>query len=455
MPRVPLTATVAAALLLVGSHAPAPEASPNSAARGSADGLVWREVEFAILEDYDKNESLDSVARDFGAFRRLGITSWRGSWGWDDYEPRRGREDFAWLHRFATLARDSGITLRPYVGYTPAWAAIGRRADGQLWNDPPARASDFASFVGRLARAMRRHPNVASYEIYNEENVPLWWDGSREEYEAVLAAARAAIRRASPRTPVVMGGLVWADAQWVEDVCTARGGAARPDVVALHAYPETWTPESVRVENYFTAARAPFLRAVDRYCGRAPFWMNEVGFATTPGKSHEDQADWWARAIATWAADPRVSLIGVYEIRDAPRDKPVIGDAPNYYLGLQTRDRRPKLAFHTVRLLVSLLGHGEITAADSGSDVTVTSGAAGELHHHVFLRRDGRQVALVWDRRAAPVVSLTLPRAGTAVTEYGLDGGAATYRRYDGRTIGAVRLAPGRVRIFVVTPPPH
>ncbi len=31
-----------------------------------------------------------------------------------------------------------------------------------------------------------RHRNVASLEIYNEENVRQWWDGTVDQYVAVL-----------------------------------------------------------------------------------------------------------------------------------------------------------------------------------------------------------------------------------------------------------------------------
>src|SRR5919112_1462769 len=86
---------------------------------------VPKRVSFSVLEDYDKGEDLDEVARDFALMRELEVHTWRGSFGWDDYEPERGRPDFAWLRRFASLAREHDITLRPYLGYTAAWAAVG------------------------------------------------------------------------------------------------------------------------------------------------------------------------------------------------------------------------------------------------------------------------------------------------------------------------------------------
>jgi beta-galactosidase GanA len=68
-----------------------------------------KSITFAILQDYDKGTPLDSVARDFARMRELGVGTWRGSFGWDDYEPAPGRYDFGWLHRFVDTAARYGI----------------------------------------------------------------------------------------------------------------------------------------------------------------------------------------------------------------------------------------------------------------------------------------------------------------------------------------------------------
>jgi polysaccharide biosynthesis protein PslG len=116
-------------------------------------GPTFKPLSFAILEDYDKGADLDSIARDFGLLRELGVPAWRGSFGWDDYEPERGRFDFTWLRRFAALADSSGIALHPYLGYTPAWAGAGGR-DDQAWNDPPRSAADWQAFAAAIAGAL-------------------------------------------------------------------------------------------------------------------------------------------------------------------------------------------------------------------------------------------------------------------------------------------------------------
>ena len=236
---------------------------------------------------------------------------------------------------------------------------------------------------GRLGsirgRASHRSPGRlerASYEIYNEENVPLWWDGTAAEYAQVLHRGADAVRRADPDAAVLLGGMVWPDLEWLETACDS--GRAPFDVLPFHAYPETWTPDSVRVENYLGRGfERGFLPAADARCGRKPIWINETGFATTPGKTERAQAEWWARAFATFLSAPRVEHLGIYEIRDQRQDTPVIGDAPNYYLGLLRQDRTPKLAFSTVKLLLRLFQGDSITVADRELSVTVKEGKGG------------------------------------------------------------------------------
>jgi len=55
---------------------------------------------------------------------------------------------------------------------------------------------------------------------------------------------------------------------------------------------------------------------------------------------------------------------------------------------------------------------------------------------------------IVWDKRGAPVLDITLARWGAPVTEYTLDGRAVPFPQFDGRTLRRVRLVPGHVRIF-------
>jgi polysaccharide biosynthesis protein PslG len=428
-------------VVLLAACSPSPAPAPERAAVAP-----FKPISFAVLEDYDKGADLHDVARDFALMRELGVPTWRGSFGWDDYEPERGRYDFAWLERFAALADSAGITLHPYLGYTPSWAAAGGR-DDQVWNDPPRSLADWSAFAEAIARALGGHPSIRSWEIYNEENVPLWWDGSAEAYARVLRQGAAAVRRGDPDARVLLGGMVWPDREWLETACA---GGAPFDVLPFHAYPETWTPDSVTVERYLGDRFAQgFVAEADRMCGRHPIWINETGFATVPGRTEAAQAAWWARAFATFLAAPRIEHLGIYELRDQRLDTPVIGDAPNYYLGLIRRDGTRKPAFETVKLLVRLFGRDSIAVDDGALRVEGLSGAAGELHHHLFVRPDGRQLAFVWDRRGQPAIRLRFERPVRRALRWAPDGTSRLWPVSAERTLD-VRLEPGGVAIFEV-----
>jgi polysaccharide biosynthesis protein PslG len=434
----------------------APALASCFAGRSPPDGqreaarTVTKPISFAILEDYDKGDDLRAIARDFSRFQELGIPEWRGSFGWDDYEPEPGRYDLAWLESFVRLADSMGIRLRPYLGYTPGWAAWGGE-DPHDWNDPPRGQDDWARFVSAVAGKLRDYRSIVSYEIYNEENAPLWWEGTADEYAQVLRAGAAAIRKADPDAEILLGGMVWPDPEWLETVC--RNGAAF-DILPFHAYPETWTPSSIQVENYLGPAfRSSFVPEADQSCGRKPIWINEAGFATVPGKTEREQAEWWARAIPTFLAEPRIEQIGIYEIKDQPLGTAVIGDEPNYHLGLIRRDGTPKPAFQTIKLLIRLLDTDSITVADPLLGVRVTGGRAGQLYRHLFIRPDGGQIVFVWDKSSGPMLDLTLSRPAGRVTAYQADGSGRPWGDTEGRIIRGVRLEPGTVQIFEATAP--
>jgi hypothetical protein len=374
----------------------------------------FRTLSFSILEDYDKGDDLEDIAIDFALFRELGVTTWRGSFGWDDYEPAAGKYDFVWVHSFMNAAERSGIDLRPYVAYTPEWAAGGENSDGQAWNQPPADQGAWGAFVRALSSELGHHRNVRSLEIYNEQNVRQWWEGTAVDYARTLASAADAARG----LPLVMGGLVFPDLDFVESVCDEGGAARAFGVLPVHAYPETWTPPGVTVENYLGEGfSGDFIANVDRLCGRKRIWINETGFATIPGKTEIDQASWWVRAVATFALEPRIEHIGIYEIKDLPPDRPVIGDAPNYHLGLTRADRKKKLAFSTIRVLVRLFGAQPFKA---GPSLVSRTGTTGEFHHHHFIREDGSSLVVIWNRTTDDRVEVALD--GQRVTEFELDG---------------------------------
>jgi polysaccharide biosynthesis protein PslG len=317
-------------------------------------------VSFAILEDYDKGDDLEEVDNDFALFNELGIDTWRGSLGWDDYEPERGRFEFSWLHRFAELAGRHHLRLRPYLGYTPKWAGRSGR-DKDVWNDPPASLVRWSRFAGELARAMRVRQRRLVRDLQRGECAAVvGWDAACVR---TIAGCRRSRRSRQNPVPILIGGLTFPDSDWIETICSVPGVGQSFDILPFHAYPETWTPPGVSVENYLGGLDG-FLHVSDSTCGCKSIWINETGFATVPGRSERQQATWWVRAVATLLSYPRIEHIGVYEIKDLPPDREAIGDTPNHHLGLTRTDRSKNLAFYTVDMLTDLVDVGRLEVVD-------------------------------------------------------------------------------------------
>jgi len=390
------------------------------------------------------------VALDFALLNELEVDTMRCSFGWDDYEPVRGQYDFAWLEEFASLADQYGIRLRPYIGYTPEWAGAPD-SDGIVWNNPPGDVQDWYNFVYQLALALRDHPNVLSYEIYNEMNLSLWWDGSIEQYRETLKQGAEAVRAADPDAQVLLGGLADPDYNWFRGVAEA-GYARYYDILPFHAYPETWTDASVVAEDFLGFEYRNLIREQAKHGEGEPVWINEMGYATIPGRTEEDQANWWARAVSTFLAEPEIEHIGVYEIKDLDPGVEAIGDDKNYYLGLTYRDRTKKLAFHTVDLLTDLLDTDTLTVADSDVEVSAGEASTKYLYYHLFKRPDGAQVLFVWDRVYSPTITIKLKTPGRRAEHYSLTGEATPYTEFDGQTLRDIRLTPGNVEIFQIKP---
>ncbi|MBA3912863.1 MAG: beta-galactosidase [Acidobacteriales bacterium] len=434
----------------VSAHSRSPAATKSSGLPLSAGHEVAKPVSYELLQDYNKGESLKTVASDFALMKSLGIDTWRGSFGWDDYEPQPGVYDFGWLHAFAELADSYGIKLRPYIAYTAPWAADGG-TDQYYWNDPPKNIEEWYKFLNVLAREMSVHPNIVSYEIYNEVNDSTWWDGTVKQYNYVLQHGAEAIRRGNPRAQVILSGFVFPDYDWLSAICDDYGNGSAFDVAPFHAYPETW--EDSTVETYLDAQYYDYyVPELSRHCGGQPIWVNELGFATTEGKTEQQQSYWWARAFGTFLADSKIQDLGIYQIRDVPPGQGVIGSDANYHLGITTVHRKPKLAYFTIGMLVKLLPPGVLTTADNELTVNVTSGQEGEPYFHLFRRQDGHQILFAYDKMGSPTVSIHLATAGTTANFYALDGTKKPYLNFDGTTLSNVQLAPGEISIIEVAP---
>ncbi len=408
-------------------------------------------VSFAICEDYDKGQNLKDIALDFELVKELGIDTMRVSFGWDDYEPTRGKYDFAWLHKFANLAAKYNLRLRPYICYAPHWAT----GESWTWSFPPKDYKDWYNFCYNLAKEMKRHPNIVSYEIWNEMDAVGWWDGTREQYKELLKQGALAIRAADPGKEILLGGMTRPNDDLLRYI-TEDGYAQYYDVVPVHCYVETWTAPGVMVEDYLTEDDFRwFTHHNNEAGGRKPLWVNEMGYSLL-GRTESDQANYMCRAVSHLLASPDVRYIGWYEVKDLDPKVGAVGDIydrHNHYLGITSfPDRKKRLGFHTLDMLTDLLDKKTLIPADDEVAFEIISGSGGRIFKHLFKISDGSQVLFIYSQDADYTVKVTLKTPGRTAHEYKLDNTREVYSDFTGNTFPEIALKAGEVRVFKILP---
>jgi hypothetical protein len=404
------------------------------------EDAVTRPVSFVVAADYDQNTRANADM-DLALMRDLEVHGWTGHVRWAALEPAAGRTDFAWLQQFATLAASYGIELHPIVDGTPAWAAQPA-GDRKTRDMPPAKAADWQRFASALGAALAGH-DVASYAFYERPDDPDWWGGTPEDYAQVLITAAASLRTGTPAPSIAVGSLSASHWSWVQQMCAAGAGRAF-DALQLEIAAET---PSEPVEDSIQDLPA-FAGYVDRACGRKRIWIDAAVAPTAAGRSERDQAAAWVRAIATFAAEPRVEQIAIHSARDRAAS-PGTGDVPANHDGLARADGTRKVSFYTIDLLTDLLGTAPITLDDRQLRLT-PSGPADDLHAHLFTRNDGDRVLILWNRTASTTVAAEVPGIASSV-EFDLDGRPL---HWDPKAVplASLALSPGVPRIFRLAP---
>lgn len=394
----------------------------------AADTKKTFNIVFSTNEDYDtsvyaNDVGLGEVEKDFELVKELGLDKYRVSFSWSNYQPQR--DTFAhldWLHQVVDLAAEYEIELMPYFCYGPEWAMTYGE-----WNDPPKHLDDWYNYVYRMVSEFKDEINI--WEIWNEQDMTMWFSGTIDEYGEVLKVGAQAVRDANPDALVLMGGITTPNDNYVEYLLE-QGLSDSFDVVPVHSYHESW--HAAAVESYLTDWGSPFediARLLQAKGDGQSIWINEIGYPTIGQKTELDQARFIRRAIATLLSTGEISLLSWYEIKDLPTDfhLGVIGDDINYHLGLTYKDRTKKLGFHTYKDIVSLLNYENLTYLGDQikMDVDYSGRNPAIVYAHGFKREsDNKIVLFAWLYGPQNEVSATLRLPGDIknAIKYNYDG---------------------------------
>jgi hypothetical protein len=383
-----------------------------------------------LCEDYpEEATTLTKIRQDLETVQQTGAKLLRFGIGWDAIQEGPDQYDWQFWDRLVALAPDYGVTLIPYVAYTPRWLARDRR---EFWRQPPQDLQRFGEFMEVIAKRYRG--KIRSWELWNEPDNRDFWLGSAAEYARMAIHGARGVRRADPGAVIVLGGLAREPELFFQELIARHHLEQFLDVVNMHGYLETW--DNSRAESYPRRIR----EIADLRGPKAPdLWLAEFGYSNYRRSAdqvsnevdviydYEHTPEYQAAALfkhhVLALATGRLSLTAWYRINDLAPTGAVIGDDNNRHLGILGRDRTPKPAFHALRFYNRLFDQAS-RCIDPAIRVHAPLGSQSRVH--VFEEKGGDVIVvgclrssrrsevqdtsgMAQDRRREPI-ALNLPR---------------------------------------------
>ncbi|MBC8402032.1 MAG: cellulase family glycosylhydrolase [Candidatus Marinimicrobia bacterium] len=371
-----------------------------------ADRGGYQLTPVGLCEDYpEETTTLDIIRADMELLKRSDVKFLRISFGWDGIETAKDQYNWGFWDDFVKIAVDDyGITLIPYICYTPRWNSTGDSLN--FWNHTPADYDEFGEFMGDLVN--RYKDRIHSWELWNEPDIDAFWSGNAADLAKLTKIGSKAIREADPEAIVVLGGIAW-DVKFLEEVFKIHEISPYVDVVNCHNYFETWHNGPIEdIIPYVNEVQ----NIIDKYGDKQSLWMAEVGYSTwrmtenmvshhyTAYYDYEHTFDFQAvqifRTLTMLYATEKMDAIAWYEIKDLPMGEDVIGDNNNRNLGVAEIDHTAKPGEKTLRFFNSLLGK----KYKVNSDLQLSGSVHPSLHFHTFDLADGSTVAVAWFQTA-------------------------------------------------------
>jgi len=337
---------------------------PNSHAAGT-DQQGFYFMPTAVGDDYfDGTDPPERVERHLRIAKSAGVKYLRCAFSWNGIEPQRGVYRWKFWDDFVSRAEKHGIRLIPYVAYTPEWAA---RSKQDFWRQPPSDPQLYADFIERIAARYRGR--ILSWELWNEPDLQDYWAGSAEDFAVLVKLAASAVRRGDPKAVIVLGGVSRGPTEFFRSLMRLKIDQY-VDVIAMHAYPESWHEQ--RLEEIFEDWVPRMQELIQQGGSGVDLWLNEAGYPeyryspafATKDHTHANyvyehtrmyQATFLFKMFTLALASGKLSLAGWYRIDDfSQAEKRLPKDQVHFHLGLLDAQHQAKPDLSALRFLNEL-----------------------------------------------------------------------------------------------------
>ncbi len=365
-------------------------------------------------------------AENVAQIKQLGLNAFRDDFPWSDFELGGRRMGFTpRLGRLEAQVK-SGVA-RPLL-----ILAFGHHL---VPNSSPPTTDEarqrFADYAAAAAQSVvAQHP---LFELWNEWNLASKKDAafSPENYLALAAVTRPAVKRVAPNAPFLVGAL-GDDPGWTWTEKMLRTGILEyADGASIHLYNFCMGP-SKRTSAEIVDRLTAFHRLVGQASGNPdfPVYVTETGWTTASNKcgvSEQAQADNTAQLIL-WASTATRWLKGMwlYELKDSGKNPSELED--NF--GLYRFDNSPKPvacaaqgAWSFIRPSLTAerreLASGVVSinaSTASGGRIAIWS-EAPDRRYEIRLKGDqqGASFAMPCDQAAKPASGVWIPVSSTPV----------------------------------------
>jgi hypothetical protein len=163
--------------------------------RLQASGASPNEFSLTVGPAVGWNAGLEGLKPPPASMYRL----WDMKVAWKDVNPQQGVFDWTVLDRRVALVESWGGTPLLVLGLTPQWAAVDPAAGDERWGfgtaSPPSNIADWNNYVSAVVN--RYGSRIGGYELWNEANLPTFWQGSIEKLYEMAASASSIIKAAN------------------------------------------------------------------------------------------------------------------------------------------------------------------------------------------------------------------------------------------------------------------
>ncbi|MCF7802645.1 MAG: beta-galactosidase [Candidatus Marinimicrobia bacterium] len=369
-------------------------------------------VPIGLCEDYpEETTTKETYRKDFELLKESGVKYLRISFGWDAIEYEEDKYDWLFWDDFVkTAVEEYGLTLIPYICYTPQWNSTASVEDSlYFWNHPPKDFNEFGEFMGDLVN--RYEDYIKTWELWNEPDISVYWQGTTAEFAEFTKIGSRAVKEADPDAKVVLAGLAHR-IQFTRELFRDYDISDYVDIVNIHNYFETWHQDPVEnIDEYINDIHD----IIWRWGDGQPLWMAEVGYSTFRQDSYvssvyetyydyehspEYQAVDLFKRLALSVATKNMTAIAWYEIKDLPQSEEVIGDEyNNRYLGVAYEDHSPKPAQKALSFFIDLFAGDYKPLTD---EVIIEKPLGAENTLRVFEKKNGDVIVVGWVNTHVP-----------------------------------------------------